>query len=534
MHKRFRHGALGTIVAALVIGLLLRGVNLSENLYWVDEVYTALRLAGHTQETVLPLLSQPIQVADLAPFQGTAGAFAQTLWALAQHPEHPPLYYLTAWGALALGPPGPAFVGLLRWVSVLFGLLALPAVYWLCWELWRPLKAALPGVGHQVGPQVSVIALALVTLSPLHVLYAQEAREYGLWTSLILIAGAALLRAIAVGGRWWWVYGVSVALGLYSHLLFGLVVLVHGAYVLLTGHRSLRAYGIATAAAIAAFLPWVWVGLQRLGQLGAVAEGVQRETSLNYLINVWARNLNRVFFNGDWGSANLLILGLALYSVYHLWRTQREFQQGQQQVHRPALFIALLIALPALALLIPDVVLGGIRSARIRYLIPAYLGGQLAIAHLFASQLTQRRGWGRRGWSAGLALVLVASGGASAISTQISTSWAKSDKSVYYPAMAEAINASDRPWVLNDSSVGYFLALAHRLKPETVLQMVDPQRVEPHPGHTVFLFAPSPKLRRIAQRRYGPLQLRVEQNPQFQLWQMDSGAQAGIPAKGSL
>ncbi|MGF1514087.1 MAG: hypothetical protein ACFB5Z_10385 [Elainellaceae cyanobacterium] len=510
-------GAIGAIALALVAGLLLRGANLGQNVYWVDEVHTALRLAGYTKETVTPLLSQPITVAELAPFQGAAGALPDTLRALAQHPEHPPLYYLTAWGALALAPANLDFVGLLRGVSLLFGLLALPATYWLSWELWR-------------SPQVSALGLALVTLSPLHVLYAQEAREYSLWTSLTLISGAALLRAMRLGGPWWR-YGLTVALGLYSHLLFGAVVLVHGLYVLLVGGKGRRGYWTATAIAVVAFSPWIWVGLQRRGQLDAVVEAVQLDTTLGYLIDVWARSLNRVFFNGDWGSANLLILGVALYSLYHLWRLRHSPSR------RSALFVGLLVVIPAIGLLVPDLVFGGIRSTRIRYLIPCYLGLQLAIAHLFIVQLSQRRGWARRGWAAGLALLLAVSGGASLVSTQTPLSWAKSDKSAYYPAMAETINASAGPeaaeaygpWVISDSSATYLLALARLLKPSTRLQLVSPPQpalpepavldAEP-PGTTLFLFDPSPRLKRLVQRDYGSLEMRVVQNDRFQLWQV--------------
>lgn len=40
--------------------------------------------------------------------------------------------------------------------------------------------------------------MALIAVSPFHVLYAQEAREYSLWTVTILLSSAALLRAMRV------------------------------------------------------------------------------------------------------------------------------------------------------------------------------------------------------------------------------------------------------------------------------------------------------------------------------------------------
>lgn len=502
-----------TIIAgALTVGVLLRGLGISENVYWVDEVHTMLRLAGFTKDTMTPLLKQPLAVADLGAFQGTAAPLPAALQALAQHPEHPPLYYVTAWGWLALWQPdfGHA-VGLLRWVSVLFGLLALPATYWLCWELWQPASARFSSASG-----VAALGLAIVTLSPLHVLYAQEAREYSLWTLLILLSGAMLLRSLRLGGRKnWSLYGITASLGIYSHLLFGVVMLAYGLYVARVGQaKQLRAYLVMTAGAIATFLPWIWVGLQQRGQLKAVASAVQRDTSLGYLMGVGSRNLNRVFFNGDWGAANLLIVVLGGYSLYYLWRCHRS----------SALFLTLLIALPILVLLTPDLLWGGIRSTRIRYLIPAYLGIQIAIAHLFATQIGQHQGWKRRLWGLGLGLLMLGSGGASLATTQTAASWAKSDKAVYYPAMADAINATENSWVVTDSSTTYLLALSRLLAPKTMLQHVNPRRLPqemmPAPDANIFLFDPSPRLRRVMERRYGPLELRVEQNSRFQLWQL--------------
>jgi len=41
-----------------------------------------------------------------------------------------------------------------------------------------------------------------------------------------------------------------------------------------------------------------------------------------------------------------------------------------------------------LALVIPDLVLGGMRSIQARYLMPCYLGIPLAVAYLLATQIT--------------------------------------------------------------------------------------------------------------------------------------------------
>ncbi|MCA1991586.1 MAG: hypothetical protein LDL41_05995 [Coleofasciculus sp. S288] len=52
------------------------------------------------------------------------------------------------------------------------------------------------------------------------------------------------------------------------------------------------------------------------------------------------------------------------------------------------LFIVTLVGVNALALMLPDLIVGGQRSGTHRYLIPCYLGIQLAVAYLLATKLT--------------------------------------------------------------------------------------------------------------------------------------------------
>jgi len=69
------------------------------------------------------------------------------------------------------------FPGAIRSLSAIISLLVFPGVYWL-----------LPGIWVVNG----WIAIALIAVSPFHILYAQEAREYSLWTVTIALSSAAL------------------------------------------------------------------------------------------------------------------------------------------------------------------------------------------------------------------------------------------------------------------------------------------------------------------------------------------------------
>ena len=77
------------------------------------------------------------------------------------------------------------------------------------------------------------MAVVLVSVSPFHVLYSQEARQYSLWTVIILLSSGMLLRALSSRTKFLWIlYAVTVALGLYIHSLFALVITAHGVYVI--------------------------------------------------------------------------------------------------------------------------------------------------------------------------------------------------------------------------------------------------------------------------------------------------------------
>ncbi|MEB3360090.1 MAG: glycosyltransferase family 39 protein [Synechococcales bacterium] len=508
---RSPHWIAGLLIVAIAIGLAARVIHLEEKFFWVDEVHTTIRISGYTKEAVTDAIfqGQPIPVASLRQYQrpNPQKDLGDVLNALAQHPEHPPLYYLMArlWvqlGALG-GDPG---IGWLRHLSVGWGLLALPAVYWLCWELFS---------SHLVAS----LALMVVAVSPLHIFYAQEAREYSLWTVTILAASAALLRALGHPNRQTWsLYGLTLVLGLYTHLLFGLVAIAHGIYLVALGYwrqpAIRRGYGRVLAIAFLAFLPWAVVGGQQLGQIRAVADATAASTSLDYLVGAWSRNLNRVFFGTDLASANLLLVMLTLWAGYALVR---------HTPRRVWLLMVALVGVNALALMIPDLLVGGIRSVRIRYLIPAYLGLQITVAHLFALQICHIVRW-RRFLGRGLvALVLTGSVVAAIASIPALVNWTKSDKAPYYPQIVQAISAGDRPLIISDTSATYVLALSDRLQPDHTLLLVNrPQELKIPPGYgDLFLFDPSPRLRRVVARRVGrDPQLVIEQSETFQLWQV--------------
>lgn len=127
---------------------------------------------------------------------------------------HPPLYYwaLQVWG-LVFGTSDIA----LRSMSVFFGAIALVLGYVL-------LRAMF-------GKRVALVTVPLVAISPIFIRYAQEARMY----TMVLAIGLAatyvlyLLQQKATRNRWA-LYGLLVALGMWTHYFTALIWLGHWAW----------------------------------------------------------------------------------------------------------------------------------------------------------------------------------------------------------------------------------------------------------------------------------------------------------------
>lgn len=78
-------------------------------------------------------------------------------------------------------------------------------------------------------------------------------------------------------------------------------------------------------------------------------------------------------------AATLILLAIVGYAVYFLC------SETSKQVW---LFVLTLMAVTAVAVMLPDVILGGIRSTKPRYLFPTYLGMQIAVAYLLATKIS--------------------------------------------------------------------------------------------------------------------------------------------------
>jgi uncharacterized membrane protein len=369
------------------------------------------------------------------------------------------------------------------------------------------------------------IGVALVSVSPFHIHYAQEARQYSLLTVAVLFSGAALLRAIRVKTKLSWIiYAATVAIGLYTNPLFGLVTITLGCYIFINDNfRFTKAFiNFIKASAIGffTFIPWLLIITNNISHLQQISSWMKTSLPLNDFIDIWIYNLNSAFFKPNFrlpfGSALVLKIAILLligYSLYFVYR------------HTPKriwLFVWLLTLLPSIALIVPDLINGGMRSTIPRYIIPSYIGIQLATAFLFATKVTsinskfnQQRLWR-------FLLVLLVS-----LSLLSDVAYLRAGilrKEGYEPTldMARIINQSSEPLVLflssEKSTVGDILSLSHYLDSQVKLQLMKKTTLSEIPTgfEDVFVFKPIETFKQVLQQKY-----KLEPVYKTSLWRLE-------------
>jgi Dolichyl-phosphate-mannose-protein mannosyltransferase len=152
----------------------------------------------------------------------------------------PPLSFLLSWLAVQIDLTPE----MLRLPSLLAGVATIPLVYLL----------GLRAVGR--GP--ALLAAAFTTLSPFMIFYSSEARGYAVMMALVTASTLSMLLAVdRTRARWWVAYAVATAAAVYTHYTCVFLLAVQFLWVLWTHPEARRRALFATAAAAAAFLPWL-------------------------------------------------------------------------------------------------------------------------------------------------------------------------------------------------------------------------------------------------------------------------------------
>jgi uncharacterized membrane protein len=295
------------IIFLLTMGILFRFFNLDTKVYSHDETYTLLRISGYTITEAQNKLfnGSVIGKESFAQFQGVnQKSLNDTIMTLAREDSlHPPLYYVIA--RLWMEIFGNS-VTAIRSLSALISLLVFPCVYWLCRELFN------------VPLSVAGVAIALMAISPIQLVYAQEAQEYILWLVTILLSSASLLRAIRLESQaqdelakqqqpeifaTWSIYAVTLAISLYTFLWSGFIAVAHGIYVITAARfhlsQTVRTYLLASLVGFLAFIPWLAAVIGDFFQFLISADKTTTQSSLMPVLEFFFMQLSRIFFDID-------------------------------------------------------------------------------------------------------------------------------------------------------------------------------------------------------------------------------------------
>ena len=481
----------------IAIGIFFRFYNLDHKTYWYDETMTSVRISGY----VSPELVKEVyngEVISVEKFLQTyqypndTRNLSDSINALTKNPEHSPLYYLMA--RFWLQAFGNSIFNI-RLLSAFISLLAFPAIYWLCLELFN-------------SKLISWTAVSLIAISPFHVLYAQEAREYSLWTVSILVSSAALLRAIRKKTIFSWIlYGTTVSFGLYTHPFSAFVFAGHGIYVLVSEiklKKTVKNYIFASFFGILLFSPWLLVVFTNFSNLISNTDHVNR-IAKGFLPILWGLNLSRIFIDVNQGISlfnplTYLSFFFAWYALYFLCKN----------APKAGLFIITLIGVLGIALITPDIILSGRRSTFARYAIPCYLGIQIAVAYLLTTKL--KKAYDDidvkkfKKWRNIVAVLIVGGILSCAVSSQVVIWWNKGlFKTQHTSELVSIINQSENPLVISDIRHSELLGLTHVLDEKVHLQLISSPDIPQIPAsfQDIFIYRSSDELLAKYKAQYG-------------------------------
>ena len=485
------------IVVVLVLGIFFRFANLGQKVYWIDETYTSLRISGYTEAELIQEVvdGQARSIKYLQKYQriNSEKTVVDTVKGLAlEEPQIAPLYFIaTRFWVQLFGDS----VAVTRSMSAVFSLLALPCMYWLCLELFESSLTAW-------------LAVSLLAVSPFQIVYAQEARPYSLFILIILLSSAALLRGMRLKtNSSWAIYAATVALGFYSHLLFALVLLGHGIYVAISENmrfnKTVIGYLLAAIAGFIALSPWTVVYLINSQNVTNKTAWLFVKRPLSDLVKNWVLNITKQFF--DMGLYSDLprvyfLLSIPVMLIILIMVGSSFYWLLSQTERRVWLFVMTLTCVTLAIFLPADLIRGGILSINTRYMIPCYLGIQIAVSYFLAVKITspQVTMQLQKLWRLAVAALLSIGIISCCIYLPADSWWNKGRFYMNIP-IARTINSASRPllvtdlWVYNLDKIGNLLGLSYLINSQANFLVLPPKRVEiPQNFNEIFVYGLSP------------------------------------------
>ncbi len=159
---------------------------------------------------------------------------------------HPPFYYLLLHGWFKLASSGDVNG---RFLSLLLNIATTPLLYLLANLLLQNKKQAL-------------FTAFLFSISPFHILYSHELRMYTLLIFLSTIVILTYLKARQTGqNRYWFLFGATAVLTMYTHLFTAFVLLAIGTHTLANWRDKNNLYKTIAVGLIilVLFSPWLYM-----------------------------------------------------------------------------------------------------------------------------------------------------------------------------------------------------------------------------------------------------------------------------------
>jgi uncharacterized membrane protein len=447
------------VFIAVVFGIFFRFYHIDRKVFWDDEIFSAIRIAGYSEQTVIKAAAEARTAGELQAILHSdtsrrRNSLLATLSGLInEEPQHTPMYFVL--GHLWSSVFGDS-VKNLRLFSAVLGVLALPAMFWLCAELYGSARAGWIGT-------------ALLATAPIAVLYSQEMRDYELWTVAILLTGASLLRAMRLQTvRSWILFAVLLAFSLYVFVLSIFIALGFAVFVALSSWKNQRImrYACASfAAAVFLFSPWLAVIALKIGEVNrGMSTLFTHRYGVSYIMQRSFGSLRLNFFDYNAQSTGLnlilsiLVFALFAYAMYFLRRKSSFRTWG---------FVLALMLPATIPLIVHDLLFSGMLTVQTRYFTPAFLAADLALVGLFDAVLDSSMTGAvmqARTWNVIFVAVLLGRISSCAISSQATSWWNDFDE--HSITLARTINASPRPVFLSDNYISYVLSVAEYLRPD--------------------------------------------------------------------
>ncbi|MEL6555481.1 MAG: glycosyltransferase family 39 protein [Cyanobacteria bacterium J06621_11] len=382
------------------LGIFFRLSNLSDPVYWVDEVATSMRISGYTQAEVVAAVAteNPITIPDLQQFQTirTDRELSDLSRVLSQSPEHAPLYFILVrfWAELFGNS-----VTAMRSLSVLFNSLTIPVIFSLCKSYFQQNKTVQSSNifndkelgSYRTGNAIAQSAAALFAISPFFIAYAQEARPYSLWILLLLLTYQYLWKSLQTN-RWqhWFTYTFALTLTLYTSLLTVFIAcgqtlaifIVHRGDNRENNRKYLRPYLLTTTLAFLALSPWCWIILTRWQTLQSNTAWMRTPGSIFATLGTWFYSLAVLFFDVPVATNPIIFALQALIATVTIALIGYATYVFIQQAPRPIWSLVLTNALAVpFSLLLIDLARNGQAAATPRYLMPTHLGAIIVLAY---------------------------------------------------------------------------------------------------------------------------------------------------------